>query len=151
MERNSAAARHTWARQHAWLLLNLLPFPVGQTIYAPCTVWGGRFQKRFCKMFSESSRGSWTELQLPCFSSKQAELSENMLQNLRNNLPPQLVSCACDTLSVHRARVKANLLPIGPCHDKSTRKGKWREGTHLLSYGRPWDSQVTTDRKFDCS
>ena len=36
MERNSAAARHSWARQHAWLLLNFLPFPVGQTIYAHC-------------------------------------------------------------------------------------------------------------------
>ena len=29
MKRNSAAARHSWARQHAWLLLNLYPFPVG--------------------------------------------------------------------------------------------------------------------------
>ena len=38
MERNSAAARHSWARQHAWLLLNFLPFPVGQTIYAHCTL-----------------------------------------------------------------------------------------------------------------
>ena len=37
MERNSAAARHSWARQHAWLLLHFLPFPVGQTIYAHCT------------------------------------------------------------------------------------------------------------------
>ena len=37
MERNSAAARHSWARQHAWLLLNFLPFPVGQTIYAHCS------------------------------------------------------------------------------------------------------------------
>ena len=41
MERNSAAARHSWARQLAWLLLNFLPFPVGQTIYAHCT-------PRFC-------------------------------------------------------------------------------------------------------
>ena len=37
MERNEAAARHSWAGQHAWLLLNLFPFPVGQTIYAHCT------------------------------------------------------------------------------------------------------------------
>ena len=39
MERNSAAARHSWARQHAWLLLNFPPFPVGQTIYAHCSVY----------------------------------------------------------------------------------------------------------------
>ena len=38
MERNAAAARHSWARQHAWLLLNLYPFPVGQTIYAHCSL-----------------------------------------------------------------------------------------------------------------
>ena len=38
MERNQAAARHRWAGQHAWLLLNLFPFQVGQTIYAHCTV-----------------------------------------------------------------------------------------------------------------
>ena len=40
MERNSAAARHSWARQHAWLLLNFPPFPVGQTIYAHCKAYG---------------------------------------------------------------------------------------------------------------
>ena len=34
MERNSTAARHSWARQHAWLLLNFRP--VGQPIYAHC-------------------------------------------------------------------------------------------------------------------
>ena len=39
MERNSAAARHSWARRHAWLLLNLFLFPVGQTIYAHCTIY----------------------------------------------------------------------------------------------------------------
>ena len=37
MERNQAAARHSWAGQHAWLLLNFFPMPVGQTIYAHCT------------------------------------------------------------------------------------------------------------------
>ena len=48
-------------------------------------------RKRFCDMFSESSTGSWAELQLPCCPSKQGELPENMLQNLLHNLPPQTV------------------------------------------------------------
>ena len=56
------------------------------------TVWGGRLCERFCNMFSESSTGSWAELQLLCFPSKQGELPENMLQNLLHNLPPQTVS-----------------------------------------------------------
>ena len=55
------------------------------------TVWGGRLRKRFCNMFSESSTGSWAELQLPCSPSKQGELLDNMLQNLSLNLPPQTV------------------------------------------------------------
>ena len=55
------------------------------------TVWGGRLRKRFCKIFSESSTGSWADLQLPCCPSKQGELPENMLQNLLLNLPPQTV------------------------------------------------------------
>ena len=42
-------------------------------------------------MFSESSTGSWAELQLPSCPSKQGELLENMLQNLFLNLPPQTV------------------------------------------------------------
>ena len=37
MERNLAAARHSWARQHAWLLLNFFPFPVGHPPHPPCT------------------------------------------------------------------------------------------------------------------
>ena len=40
-------------------------------------------------MFSVSSTGSWAELQLPCSLSKEGELSEDMLQNLFYNLPPQ--------------------------------------------------------------
>ena len=55
--------------------------------------WGGRLRKRFCNMFSESSTGSWAELQLPCCPSEQWELPENMLQNLFLNLPPQTVVC----------------------------------------------------------
>ena len=42
-------------------------------------------------MFSESSTGSWAELQLPCYPGKQGELPENMLQNLLLNLSPQTV------------------------------------------------------------
>ena len=42
-------------------------------------------------MFSQSSTGSWAELQLPCCPSKKGELPENMLQNLLHNLPPQTV------------------------------------------------------------
>ena len=59
-----------------------------------CTVWGGRLRKRFCNMFSESSTGSWAELQLAGCPSKQGELPENMLQNLLLNLLPQTV---CNT------------------------------------------------------
>ena len=44
-------------------------------------------------MFSESSTGSWAELQLQCSPSKQGELPVNMLQNLFLNLPPQTVHC----------------------------------------------------------
>ena len=42
-------------------------------------------------MFSESSTGSWAELQLPCCPSKQVELPKKLLQNLLHNLPPQTV------------------------------------------------------------
>ena len=55
------------------------------------TEWGGRLRKRFCNMFSESSTGSWAELQLPCCPRKQGELQENMLQNLLHSLLPQTV------------------------------------------------------------
>ena len=48
-------------------------------------------RKRFCDIFSDSSTGSWAELQLPCCPCKQGELPENMLQNLLLNLPPQTV------------------------------------------------------------
>ena len=36
MERSEAAARHSWARQHAWLLLYFFPFPVGHPPHPPC-------------------------------------------------------------------------------------------------------------------
>ena len=33
-----AAARLSWARQHAWLLLILFPFPVGHPPHPPCSL-----------------------------------------------------------------------------------------------------------------
>ena len=49
------------------------------------TVWGGNLFRRLCEMFS-------AVLQLPCCPSKQRELSENILHNVRNNkLPPPTV------------------------------------------------------------
>ena len=36
MERNQAAARHSWARQHTWLLLSFSPFPVRHTLHTLC-------------------------------------------------------------------------------------------------------------------
>ena len=38
MERKQAAALHSWARQHAWLLLNFFPFPVGHPEHEHCIV-----------------------------------------------------------------------------------------------------------------
>ena len=37
MERKQAAARHSWARQHAWMLLSFFPFPVGHPEHEHCT------------------------------------------------------------------------------------------------------------------
>ena len=37
MQRIKAAARHIWARQHAWLLLSFFPFPVSHPMSAGCT------------------------------------------------------------------------------------------------------------------
>ena len=48
MERNEAAARHSRARQLAWLLLSFFPFPLWQFIYAHCTQW--------CKFLSQEVR-----------------------------------------------------------------------------------------------
>ena len=55
------------------------------------TGWGGHLFRRFCNMSSESSTGYWAVLQLPCCPSKKGELSENLLQNLRNKWPPHPV------------------------------------------------------------
>ena len=37
MEKNEAVVRHSWARQHAWLLLTFFPFPMGHPANPPCT------------------------------------------------------------------------------------------------------------------
>ena len=42
-------------------------------------------------MFSKSSIGCWSVLQLPCCPSKQGELTENILQHFFYKLPPQTV------------------------------------------------------------
>ena len=78
------------------------------------SVWGGRLCKRFCNMFSGSSpcllgqHGSCSSAQLP------VELSENMLQNLFHNLPPQTVCI----------RYIENLLywPLNDTHSQYNRK-----------------------------
>ena len=55
------------------------------------TAWGSNLSRRFCKMFSEGSprllgqHGSCSAAQRP------GELSENILQNLQNKLPPKTV------------------------------------------------------------
>ena len=52
-----------------------------------CTGWGGHLCRRFCKQFSESCPGPWPLLKLPGCPSKQGELLEKILQNLRNKWP----------------------------------------------------------------
>ena len=39
MEINYAAARHSWARQHAWQLFNFFPFPVGHPEHEHCILF----------------------------------------------------------------------------------------------------------------
>ena len=51
-----------------------------------------RLFPRFCKMFSESCT---VIMQLPCCPGKQGELSENGLQNLRNDLMTESVPAVC--------------------------------------------------------
>ena len=60
------------------------------------TGWGGRLRKRFCNMFSESSRGSMAELQLPCCPSKQGELPENCYKTFSSTCRPRLYICTID-------------------------------------------------------
>ena len=58
--------------------------------------------RRFCKLFSESSTGRWAIMQLPCCPSKEGELSERILQNLRNKWPPHPVGAAMNKLTGRR-------------------------------------------------
>ena len=37
-ERNEAAARQSWGRQHTWLLLSFSPFPVRHPLHPLCTL-----------------------------------------------------------------------------------------------------------------
>ena len=66
-------------------------------------------------MFSYSSTGGWSVgpvLQLPCCQSKQGELSENILQHLFYNLPPQTVMKALGSLSWQRAFSKRHVWAV---------------------------------------
>ena len=47
----------------------------------------------FVYFFLRVPQGCLAVLQLPCYPSKQGELLENMLQNLRNKWPPHPVHC----------------------------------------------------------
>ena len=53
MERNEAAPRHSWARQHAWLLLSFFPFPVVHPEHDHGTVCGFSMmeQVRLCAVW----------------------------------------------------------------------------------------------------
>ena len=81
-------------------------------------------------MFSESSAGSWAELQLPCCPSKQGELQENMLQNLLLNLPPQTVK-TLQKVNVARFLAPGTQQEVRP----HLRKGV-HHGTHGAGEGR---------------
>ena len=59
----------------------------GFTLHLQTLLLGGA-TTWFCKPFSGSSPGCWAVLQLPCCPSKQGELLENILQNLRNKWLP---------------------------------------------------------------
>ena len=55
MERNLAGARHSWARQHAWLLLSFFPFLVGHPVAAHGRVASISFSGHFLKGHPVSS------------------------------------------------------------------------------------------------
>ena len=79
--------------QRAQSLLTSKQKPWQPTVQKTSHVPGGAAtcSERFCKMFFESSPGCWAVLQLHCCPSKQGELSENLLKNLRNKRPPHLL------------------------------------------------------------
>ena len=55
MERNQAGARHSWARQHDWLLLSFVPFPVGHPEHEHCN--GFSFVKKTTYIHTLSKLG----------------------------------------------------------------------------------------------
>ena len=55
------------------------------------TGWGGHLFRRFCNMFSRSSPCLLGQHGSCSIAQWSVELSENMLQNLLLNLPPQTV------------------------------------------------------------
>ena len=81
------------------------------------TVWGGRLRKMFCNIFSESSTGSWAELQLPCCPSKQWELPENIIRKTfyttcRHRLYPTAeIPAACCSMGLVRACFEGSIVP----------------------------------------
>ena len=86
------------------------------------TVWGGNLSKRFCNIFSESSHcllgyhGSYSTAQRP------VELSENILQNLFNMLPPQTV----DFLEKVDLYPNPARVPSAGTRSSTRRRGRWR-------------------------
>ena len=77
------------------------PTPGARPDESHCTVWGGNLFRRFCNMFSESypcslgQHGNCTAAQQP------GELSQNILQNLLNKLPPQTVHFRLRFCNIH--------------------------------------------------
>ena len=67
MEWSLVAARHSWARQHAWLLLSFFPFPVRHPPHPPCTFKTEMFLHNSCPLWHVSSSKKlypWHELPL---------------------------------------------------------------------------------------
>ena len=103
------------------------------------TVWGGNMFRRCCKMFSGSSTGRWAVLQLSCCPRKQGGLSENILKNLRNNLPPQTVLNVYLSLT---SSEKTNCSRVG-CVKLAPAAGPGR--------GPTWDSRNLSQSPQSCS
>ena len=61
MERNKAAASHSWARQHAWRLLSFFPFPLGRPPHPPCRGFSSQGRARL-RAFSRRCTNKKTQL-----------------------------------------------------------------------------------------
>ena len=68
--------------------------------------------RRFCKLFFESSTGRCAILQLPCCPTKQGELLENILQNLRKKWPARSVLCLQNNLPTVRNKGDSNFTHV---------------------------------------